>query len=438
MFSRSVQSRGTSRARGWRAAVAGVGAVLALGVISPVQRTSAGPDDGHGSVHREATRRYGFQTGYGVDQIVCAPDGEKRFSAIYARPSDMQLDRYAETAPAIRTAVRAASGNLNAEVQSLSTTVGARLRVKCNDHGDVNVASVVLATPRASSDRDTIRADLAALGFDRAEHKYLVFFEGCRAQPETVDNCDGGQVAAGTIADDSTPGVDNPNNIGPDYAMMWCECSDVTESEPYGTATLPGATGGTFLHEAIHTLGFVQPTAPNSTGRYHHCTQYSDTMCYNDGGPNSSAFDGNSDCLDWHTIDCGHDDYLHPHPPEGSYLAGNWNLAASYVEFIDHTATADVSPPYRTTDLRVAESGAGYAKLAWSRAVDRRGVAAVQMMIRPAGGGWATSSSAAANDGSYTVNGLSPGTTYYFAITSVDAAGNLSPRSKTVRHTVDG
>lgn len=82
------------------------------------------------------------------------------------------------------------------------------------------------------------------------------------------------------------------------------------------------------LHENLHTMGAVQPTAPHGTVDY-HCTQGSDYLC-----PQYNA-----DCTQVTRIDCLHDDYFNLYPfgcsnnPPG-YLCNHWNLAHVRNHFI--------------------------------------------------------------------------------------------------------
>jgi hypothetical protein len=99
-----------------------------------------------------------------------------------------------------------------------------------------------------------------------------------------------------------------------------------------GVAVVTGRCPFTYmLHEQGHSMGAVLPGAPNGSGAG-HCNDDADVMCYKDGGPRSSGYrsdvcpspNGNLDYY-W---DCNVNDYFHPNPPAGSFLANNWNLAS--------------------------------------------------------------------------------------------------------------
>ncbi|HEX6595796.1 MAG TPA: VCBS repeat-containing protein, partial [Acidimicrobiales bacterium] len=80
-------------------------------------------------------------------------------------------------------------------------------------------------------------------------------------------------------------------------------------------------------HELVHTLGSVQPGAPNATAQG-HCSDEYDRMCYADAqGVNmrivcpSTAYENR--------LDCNGDDYFSTSPAPGSWLATHWNTANS-------------------------------------------------------------------------------------------------------------
>ena len=102
-----------------------------------------------------------------------------------------------------------------------------------------------------------------------------------------------------------------------------------------------GYQGSVVAHEVTHTLGGVQPTAPNATP-YGHCTDEYDLMCYVDGpdvGTSVVCADHRAELL----LDCNNDDYFHPDPPAGSWLYSHWNVAdSSFVERTSSSSAEDV------------------------------------------------------------------------------------------------
>lgn len=122
----------------------------------------------------------------------------------------------------------------------------------------------------------------------------------------------GGGVAYGS--GDTRPGVENGVNNAPGIAVVYGRC-------PFTY----------MLHEQGHSMGAVLPNTPNSSGAG-HCNDDADVMCYKDGGPRSGNYRPNvcqspNGNLDYYW-DCNVNDYFHPNPPAGSFLATNWNLAS--------------------------------------------------------------------------------------------------------------
>ena len=92
------------------------------------------------------------------------------------------------------------------------------------------------------------------------------------------------------------------------------------------------------LHEVSHTLGAVQMSSPNSSGRGTATT--STTSCATTtAAPESLFVDPNCDgdisappdsySEDSQAWDCNKDDFFNVAPAGGSYLADHWNLAQS-------------------------------------------------------------------------------------------------------------
>lgn len=96
-----------------------------------------------------------------------------------------------------------------------------------------------------------------------------------------------------------------------------------------------GYQGSVIAHEVTHTLGAVQPTAPNATP-YGHCTDEYDLMCYVDGPGVDTSIACSSQRGEL-LLDCNNDDYFHPDPPPGSWLYSHWNVADS--SFVERIAT---------------------------------------------------------------------------------------------------
>lgn len=220
-----------------RAVVVGALAVLALGSCSE----PSGPED-IPVVARAAVNR--------ADELAGA-----QIKLMYVLPSDGQ-DRGLDTTGTIATSVRAIQHWLSGQ------TGGRRLRIDSFDGGTYDITFHRLsrsdATMRAYGVfiRDTIEKDLAAAGFDVADRLYAVYYDGGAANscggaswPPQLNGRVGALFLKGTFASGAPPCASNPFASSP-------------------TAT-PGYIDFVFLHEVLHALGFVSPTAPGHTTQGH-------------------------------------------------------------------------------------------------------------------------------------------------------------------------
>ena len=256
--------------------------------------------DAPGLLHdpiRRAGTLSGAAAATAATPYVCATDA-RRVMAIYAYPSDAP-DRSSTYIPYIRQQFIDA----NAMVSNTAAKFGVSLSLKaaCDADGQITVKVVKMGFTRAQTDVDPVFNDLGSKGYGVAGQRNWIWFDG--------DTCGGG-VALGF--NDDRPGVDNSMNNAVTYAISWGNC-------PYTY----------ILHEGTHEMGAVTSSAPHSTGAG-HCTDDSDVMCYNDGGPNAGSY-SSSVCpgtgLD-DFYDCNNDDYFNPSPAAGSYLATHWNIAS--------------------------------------------------------------------------------------------------------------
>ncbi|WP_367127606.1 hypothetical protein [Saccharothrix sp. HUAS TT1] len=174
------------------------------------------------------------------------------------------------------------------------------LRVACDSTGRPAVR--VLRSGHDNSAISAIDQEVARQGQRVAGQDNVVYWGdgGC-----------GGGVAYGS--GDTRPGVENSVNNAPGIAVVYGRC-------PFTY----------MLHEQGHSMGAVLPNSPNSSGAG-HCNDDADVMCYKDGGPHSGNYRSNvcpspNGNLDYYW-DCNVNDYFHPNPPAGSFLATNWNLA---------------------------------------------------------------------------------------------------------------
>lgn len=174
------------------------------------------------------------------------------------------------------------------------------LRVACDSAGQPAVR--VLRSSHNNSDISAIDQEVARQGQRITGQDNVVYWGdgGC-----------GGGVAYGS--GDTRPGVENSVNNAPGIAVVYGRC-------PFTYR----------LHEQGHSMGAVLPNTPNTSGAG-HCNDDADVMCYKDGGPRSGNYRSNvcpspNGNLDYYW-DCNVNDYFHPNPPAGSFLATNWNLA---------------------------------------------------------------------------------------------------------------
>lgn len=319
---------------------------------------------------------------------------EQRFVAIYAIPKDFDRsdlgangDRSSDSAlvARFRQAIFDASQYMDGEADLAPGTTNPppkaresvqRLKFLC-DVGtlnptiqrvvltktmqQVNDGSIPLGAPR-SSPFNAIKYDIRARsGFNKANEKYLVFYDA----PSTDSKTGRIQFGEGNTCSQETASASNTCNtqsalltVDAAYAI---DFADFLKNDP---------NWHTFLHEASHTLGAVHAGAPHTNGTG-HCTDDEDVMCYDeDGSPSAEpvceavatipASPGLPSGQRLGRYDCGQDDYFNPDvstlPTSGpnSYLRTKWNIAAGYNKFVYHGTTEAVS---RTTTSGTPNQG---------------------------------------------------------------------------------
>lgn len=264
----------------------------------------------------------------GSGTVPCIGDGVsgKRVQAIYAHPDD-RPNRASQVIPNIRAWAAQADAVFNQSAQKLAgATRHVRFVTDKNCALDVKTATV---SAQGDADLTITAAELRAQGFDRADRKYLVWMDS------TV------LCGVATLYVDDRPTKDNANNSNGAPASF-----GRVDSGCWGL----GSSGQSVeAHELVHMFGGIQPTAPNAT-LLSHCTDESDRLCYQDGSPGYTEW-RRCDVAREALFDCGGDDYFHPAPPTGTYLADHWNVANS-----DLLATSDVPPPPPDKITRLAGS----------------------------------------------------------------------------------
>jgi chitodextrinase len=104
--------------------------------------------------------------------------------------------------------------------------------------------------------------------------------------------------------------------------------------------------------------------------------------------------------------------------------AGNMSSSSPSAS-VTTASAADTTPPSQPTGLAAAAAGSSGASLSWSASTDNVGVTGY--IVRRNGTQVATPATT-----SFVDSGLSPGTTYSYAVAARDAAGNVSPNSTSV------
>ncbi len=221
---------------------------------------------------------------------------------------------YTQKMPIVRDTVHEANGMIRAEGNRFGVPMD--LKFLCDSSGAIAIDNVQLG-PQAGGFASIV-SDIKAKGYNNPKVKYWIWVNG--------DGSPGG--TSSYILDDS-PGVGNRNNgndTSASYSVTW--------------STVGTVGAANFIHEGSHALGAVQPSAPHYKSGA-HCTDGSELVCYGGNPPVKCSNEY------WQRFDCNNDDYFHPNPPAGSYLATKWNIGASYNRYISRggTTTTPPTPP---------------------------------------------------------------------------------------------
>lgn len=234
------------------------------------------------------------------------PHAEHHVRVLYAF-SVHRSSNYGYYDDRIRDTVRQANGMLR-HAADASADAYRSLQVACDADGRIVVEEAVLTSRPGSTDWGSVIGDLRAQGHAQRNEKYWVFVD---PNSESVDW--GGQ---SSLRHDDRDTRLNQNNYGETYSINW------------GTLN-----AGTWLHELMHGMGAVQKGSPNFYDNFGgwHCSDNRDVMCY---GPATFLR-----CEDREHLDCGHDDYFHPDPEPGTYLADHWNVGSEINAFVASSPT---------------------------------------------------------------------------------------------------
>jgi len=233
-------------------------------------------------------------------QVSCIGDGTdgNRVQPLYVVAAD-RPNRASEVVPQIRGWIE----EVDRIFDSSATPYGMAMAVRwVHDSKCVaDVKTVVIPANADDSFSATINA-LAAQGYDEPGRHYLSWVD-------TDVYCG----IAVNYPDDAAHQNNANNGSWPLWARVDRGCW--------------GHSGVVEAHELTHMLGAVQASAPNAT-RNGHCTDEHDIMCYPDGPGVSTEIVCEDPALEYR-LDCNYDDYFHPAPTPGSYLAEHWNVARS-------------------------------------------------------------------------------------------------------------
>ena len=230
---------------------------------------------------------FGYPYAFGPRDITCT--GTSRIQVLYgyvnrlgAWPGDYRVGAVQDR---IREAVYDASGVLNSEAEIKSRNrYGSSTRYVCNARAE---PTIVDAGVFSSGHPDYVFRELCKRGFTNRERAYLLFLEGYA----------GGH--GGMVRRTCHPTGQAIIGIGVNQL---------------GRASIRTTT---VIHETLHLMGAVDGGAPNAY-RYNggHCRDGRDVMCY---GPDAV----DTVCRGRLRIDCNGNDYFHPVPATGSWLAEN-------------------------------------------------------------------------------------------------------------------
>jgi hypothetical protein len=253
----------------------------------------------------------GFAPGNVERPPACAGDHAQR--VLYARP-DWNPDRYKESVPTIRSAIRRMDAVLNADSLA-SGGPTADYRVRCDAAGSISVGKFVAHRTGLAA----IAAAARRAGYGSSLNDYLIFFDGVHGESCGISS----------TRDDERLVINNASNEGGAYGIVYYGCWN----------------NETPMHEAGHMMGAVQYDAPHSTGTGAHCYDEKDVMCYSPDGGDRHQSGPEFDCTGRQRFDCGFDDYFDSAPEPGEYLASHWNLGSPLNQFIEFGTTLDTPYP---------------------------------------------------------------------------------------------
>lgn len=339
--------------------------------------------------------------GASVADVTCVGTDAHRYVLVYARPGNV-ASRYTTIAPLLRTEIYKLSAFIDSESRSIDPAAGRRLPVQCSEGTptvlEVNLSGLASGTAAFKDVVDAMRAQGYEFNGDgTGKQRYIVYYDA----PSPSGAAGTGHV----FTTDSSAGAANQNNKGGLYAIEYR--FDQGGGVPHWDV---------LIHEVLHTMGGVVQSAPHSTAAG-HCSDGQDVMCYEDG---SGTF--NPSACATKVLDCNRDDYFNPAPAAGSFLASNWNAAATYNSWL--ASHAGGALPADTGGLTQTGASSTAVAVSWNATA---GASSYVVSIREPGGAWRDAVTTSRK--SATIGGLSAMRTYEVGVATRATNGALGERA---------
>lgn len=305
---------------------------------------------------------------------------------LYAHPVGRPNRYLTDVIPRLRENISLAAGFMDATAARYGAS--STLWMRCDADGQVTVSYVEVPSGGAGYE-DFVYA-IRNAGFRDPLAKYWVMYDRGSSS---------GAAGEAMVPTSSQPGVGHPSNTqGPWYGLTYMSTHWTT-----------------MLHEGAHTMGAVQTDAPHATST-HHCTDGEDLMCY-EGGTDFNV------CPIGRAFDCNGDDYFHPAPPPGNYLATHWNLGHADNLFVKMSPT-NPRPAAPSGLTATRGPGLGEVTLAWDATTWPGGGAPEGYRVLAQDQNWPhVVGETSAEARSFVATGLDSSTTYAFVVLGFNAAG---------------
>ena len=340
--------------------------------------------------------------GADVSDVSCVGADAPHYVLIYARPNNV-TSRFATVAPLLRSEIYKLSAFIDSESRSVEPTAGRRLPLRCEGGTPVVLQATLSGLASGTANFGAIVDALVAQGYEyngdkTGNERYIVYYDA----PSPSGAAGTGHV----FTTDSSAGAGNQNNKGGLYAVEYR--FDQGGGVPHWEV---------LIHEVLHTMGGVVRSAPHSTSAG-HCTDGQDVMCYEDGS-GSGYTDG---ACTTKVLDCNRDDYFNPAPAAGSFLATNWNAAATYNDWL--VGHAGGALPADTGGLTQTGASSNSIGVAWTAS---SGAGSYVVSVREPGGAWRDALTTSRT--SATVGGLVAMSPYEIGVAARSTNGALGERA---------